>query len=175
MEKMSDTETNPHAADLLKLTADIVAAHVGHSTVEPASLPGLVRSVFDALSSTATPATVAPKQEPVVPIKRSVFPDYIVCLEDGKKLKMLKRHLQSTYGMTPKEYREKWGLPSDYPLVAPNYASRRAALARQIGLGRVISNTQAAPVASPAPSNVVEGVPVTQVPARRRGRPAKAR
>ena len=121
---------------ILTLTAQIVSAHVSNNSVSSEALPDLIRHVHQALSGVGQPAAEPEKLQPAVPVKRSVFPDYIVCLEDGKKLKMLKRHLQSAYGMTPDQYRERWGLPSDYPMVAPNYAERRSALARQIGLGR---------------------------------------
>ncbi|QDH16249.1 MucR family transcriptional regulator [Swingsia samuiensis] len=129
--------------DLLKLTAQIVAAQVSGGGVEAAALPTLIQQVYTALVKAGAPPEEAQPErpQPAVPIKRSVFPDYIVCLEDGKKLKMLKRHLQSAYGMTPEQYRERWGLPVDYPLVAPNYAQRRSTLAREIGLGRKISAT----------------------------------
>ena len=121
---------------ILTLTAQIVAAHVSNNSVPAEALPSLIRQVHEALSGAGQPVAEPEKLQPAVPVKRSVFPDYIVCLEDGKKLKMLKRHLQSAYAMTPDQYRERWGLPADYPMVAPNYAERRSALARQIGLGR---------------------------------------
>jgi predicted transcriptional regulator len=122
--------------DLLALTANIVAAHVSFNNVATEILPELIRSVHRSLSDAASPAApAAEKPAPAVPIKKSVFPDYIICLEDGKKLKMLKRHLATAYDMTPEQYRERWGLPADYPMVAPNYAERRSSLAKQIGLG----------------------------------------
>ena len=121
---------------ILTLTAQIVSAHVSNNSVPSEALASLIRQVHQALAGVGQPAAEPEKPQPAVPVKRSVFPDYIVCLEDGKKLKMLKRHLQSAYGMTPDQYRERWGLPGDYPMVAPNYAERRSALARQIGLGR---------------------------------------
>ncbi|GAN55108.1 MucR family transcriptional regulator [Tanticharoenia sakaeratensis] len=133
---MSNPDANPV---LLELTAQIVAAHVAHNPVAGDALPGLIKQVFQALEGAGAVEPEPERPQPAVPIKRSVFPDYIVCLEDGKKLKMLKRHLQSAYGMSPEQYRERWGLPSDYPLVAPNYAERRATLAREIGLGRKIN------------------------------------
>lgn len=135
---MSENQT---VSPLLELTAEIVSAHVSNNAFAAEGLPGLIREVYAALESVGQPAPEPEKLQPAVPIKRSVFPDYIVCLEDGKKLKMLKRHLQSAYGMTPEQYRERWGLPSDYPMVAPNYAERRSTLAREIGLGRKISAT----------------------------------
>jgi predicted transcriptional regulator len=122
--------------DVLSLTAEIVAAHVSNNTVPLADLPALIQQVFQTLSAIGTGEAQPPRPEPAVPIKKSVMPDYIVCLEDGKKLKMLKRHLRSTYNMTPDEYRVKWTLPPDYPMVAPNYAQQRSAFAKKIGLGR---------------------------------------
>ncbi|GAD09565.1 MucR family transcriptional regulator [Gluconobacter sp. NFX36] len=135
-----NTSSHP---ELLELTAQIVAAQVSKGSVDAETLPALIRQVYEALANAGVPQQEPEPErpQPAVPIKRSVFPDYIVCLEDGKKLKMLKRHLQSAYNMTPEQYRERWGLPSDYPLVAPNYAQRRSALAREIGLGRKISAT----------------------------------
>lgn len=122
--------------NLLMLTAEIVAAHVGNNPVAMGDLPKLIETVHETLAGLDKPAEVEePKPEPAVPIKKSITPDYLVCLEDGKKLKMLKRHLKTAYDMSPEEYREKWGLPSDYPMVAPNYAKQRSELARSIGLG----------------------------------------
>lgn len=123
--------------NVLDLTAKIVSAHVSKNPVAIDALPGLIQAVYRSLSTAgdAEPPPV-PTHTPAVPIKKSVFPDYIVCLEDGKKLKMLKRHLQTSYGMSPDAYRTKWGLPRDYPMVAPNYAATRSGLAKQIGLGR---------------------------------------
>lgn len=122
---------------LITLTADIVAAHVSNNSISVADLPRLIESVFGALNGLGTEAAPAETPaEPAVSIRSSVKPDYIVCLEDGKKLKMLKRHLMTHYGMTPDDYRAKWGLPADYPMVAPNYAEQRRTLAVKIGLGR---------------------------------------
>ncbi len=136
---MADT---PVSLDMLGLTAQIVSAHVGNNAIEPGQLPGLIRDVFRTLSNIGqeTPAVAAPakapeRRQPAVPAKKSVFPDYIVCLEDGKKLKVLKRHLKTAYDLTPDQYRERWGLAADYPMVAPNYASHRSRLAKKIGLG----------------------------------------
>jgi predicted transcriptional regulator len=131
---MSDDPKN----ELLTLTTDIVAAHVGHNRVAVAELAGLIASVHAALSGLGgTPeAPEAPDQKPAVSVRASVKPDYLVCLEDGKKLTMLKRYLQTNFGMTPQEYRAKWKLPADYPMVAPNYAEKRRTLAKAIGLGR---------------------------------------
>ena len=123
-------------SELLALTANIVAAHVANNTVTGVDLPKIIRDVYDTLATVGTPSEAnAERPTPAVPIKKSVTPDFIVCLEDGKKLKMLKRHLKTAYDMTPEEYRERWGLPADYPMVAPNYAKQRSKLARQIGLG----------------------------------------
>jgi predicted transcriptional regulator len=127
--------------DLLTLTAQIVAAHVGHNAVQAPDVPVLIEQVYRSLAGLgAAPvqpvAEVAERPQPAVPIKKSVMPEYLVCLEDGKKLKMLKRHLQTAYGMTPAQYRERWNLPADYPMVAPDYAAKRSSLAKQIGLGK---------------------------------------
>jgi predicted transcriptional regulator len=121
--------------DLLPLVADIVSAHLSNNSVPVAELPNLIRDIYRALSTVGEAEIPSERPEPAVPAKKSVFPDYIVCLEDGKKLKMLKRHLRTAYNMTPQEYRERWGLPPDYPMVAPNYAKQRSKLAKQIGLG----------------------------------------
>jgi predicted transcriptional regulator len=121
---------------LITLTSDIVAAHVTNNTVAVSDLPVLIQNVYSALAGlSATPAAPEVKLEPAVSIRSSIKPDYIVCLEDGKKLKMLKRHLMTHYQMTPDDYRAKWGLPLDYPMVAPNYAEQRRTLAKKIGLG----------------------------------------
>lgn len=121
---------------LITLTADIVSAHVSNNSVAVNDLPVLIQNVHSALTALGGPVE-APvvKQEPAVSVRASIKPDYIVCLEDGKKLKMLKRHLMTHYQMTPDEYRQKWGLSADYPMVAPNYAEQRRALAKKIGLG----------------------------------------
>lgn len=122
--------------ELLSLTADIVAAHVSNNTVALGDLPNLIEQVFRSLSTVGVESPpVEERPQPAVPIKKSVTPDFIVCLEDGKKLKMLKRHLKTAYNMSPEDYRERWGLPADYPMVAPNYARQRSSLAKQIGLG----------------------------------------
>lgn len=119
----------------MSLTSEIVAAHVSNNTVAVTDLPGLIEQVYKTLSSVGGGDTAADRPTPAVPIKKSITPDFIICLEDGKKLKMLKRHLKTAYDMTPDEYRERWGLPSDYPMVAPNYAKQRSKLAKAIGLG----------------------------------------
>ena len=120
---------------LLTLTADIVAAHVSNNSVAVNDLPTLIQNVHQALSGISGSTQPEEKPEPKVSVRASIKPDYIVCLEDGKKQKMLKRHLMTNHGMTPNEYREKWGLPADYPMVAPNYAEQRRTLAKSIGLG----------------------------------------
>lgn len=122
--------------DMLEFTTEIVAAHVSNNTVPVAELSDLIQQVYRTLSSVESVTNAAQERpEPAVAIKKSVTNDYIVCLEDGKKLKMLKRHLRTAYNMSPEEYREKWGLPADYPMVAPSYAKQRSKLAKQIGLG----------------------------------------
>ena len=129
---MPDTS---NSKDLLSMTTEIVASHVRNNTVAQGDLAELIRTVHSALSEVST-GTAPTKPSPAIAVRRSVTPEYIVCLEDGKKLKMLKRHLKTTYNMTPEEYRERWSLPADYPMVAPNYARQRSALAKKIGLGR---------------------------------------
>jgi predicted transcriptional regulator len=121
---------------LLTLTADIVAAHLSNNSVAVNDVPNLIQNVHAALTGiSGNNAAAEPKPEPKVSIRSSIKPDYIVCLEDGKKLKMLKRHLMTHYSMTPDQYRQKWGLSADYPMVAPNYAEQRRTLAKSIGLG----------------------------------------
>ncbi len=133
---------------LLELTADIVAAHLSSNTVAAGDVPTMIKSVHAALAGLGTPPVEEPvEQQPAVSIRASIKPDYIVCLEDGKKLKMLKRHLMTHYQMTPEDYRAKWKLPADYPMVAPNYAAQRKELALKIGLGR-----KPAPAKAPAKS-----------------------
>jgi len=132
---------------VLRLTAQIVAAHVEHNAVQPDALPGLIEKVYQTLRGVGQAAVVPDRPVPVVPVKQSVKPDFIICLEDGKKLKMLKRHLMTSYKMTPAQYRARWGLPSDYPMVAPNYAKIRSSLAKKIGLGRKVGDSPARPAA----------------------------
>jgi predicted transcriptional regulator len=131
------TNTSPNS-NLIELAADIVSAYVSNNTVPAGDLPALLSNIYNAL---ATVGVVEPEPEPevlkpAVSIKKSVMPDYIICLEDGKQFKSLKRHLRTQYGMSPEDYREKWGLPSDYPMVAPNYAEARSRLAKEMGLGQ---------------------------------------
>ena len=130
---MNNTE---QSNDLLALTTEIVAAHVSNNTVALGDLPQLINQVYNSLANIGVvPPPVVVRPQPAVSVKKSVQPDYIVCLEDGKKLKMLKRHLKTAYNMSPEAYRERWGLPPDYPMVAPNYARQRSQLAKEIGLG----------------------------------------
>ncbi len=129
----------PSGEDLLRLGAEIVSAYVSRNAVSVAAVPDLIRSVhqtLDGLSRTATAPAIQERPKPAVPIGRSVQHDYVVCLEDGKRLKMLKRYLRSRYDLSPEDYRKRWGLPPDYPMVAPAYAARRSEFAKQIGLGR---------------------------------------
>jgi predicted transcriptional regulator len=132
---MSNSEVN---GGLIELTADVVSAYVSNNSVGSGDLAGLINDVYVALSRVGTaPAAPPPEpQKPAVNPKKSITPDYIICLEDGKKFKSLKRHLSSMYSMSPEQYREKWGLPSDYPMVAPNYAEARSRLAKEMGLGQ---------------------------------------
>ncbi|HEX3861458.1 MAG TPA: MucR family transcriptional regulator [Stellaceae bacterium] len=129
-------DTSDQANDLLALTTEIVAAHVSNNTVAVGDLPQLINQIYNSLANIGTAVPVpTTRPQPAVSVKKSVQPEYIVCLEDGKKLKMLKRHLKTAYNMSPETYRERWGLPSDYPMVAPNYAQQRSRLAKEIGLG----------------------------------------
>ena len=138
---MTKEDQNPLGlsnAVLVEMTARLVASYVQQNTLAPDQLPDLIRSVHSSLKATEVEPEPTPEkaQKPVVPIKKSITPDYLICLEDGKKLKMLKRHLRAKYDLTPEEYRAKWGLPPDYPMVAPNYAAQRSSFAREIGLGK---------------------------------------
>jgi predicted transcriptional regulator len=133
-DNMDDTE---QAGDLLALTTEIVAAHVSNNTVAVGDLAQLINQVYQSLANIGSVPVSAPtsRPQPAVSVKKSIQPDYLVCLEDGKKLKMLKRHLKTAYNMSPEAYRERWSLPPDYPMVAPNYARQRSRLAKEIGLG----------------------------------------
>ena len=132
---MSD---NLASANYIELAADIVSAYVSNNSVPSGDLPSLINDVHLALVKVAGSSSEAPAEapKPAIPVKKSITPDYIVCLEDGKKFKSLKRHLRTQYNMTPEQYRERWGLPADYPMVAPNYAKARSQLAKQMGLGQ---------------------------------------
>jgi len=148
----------------LELAAEIISAFLSNNHIEAENLPGLIKSVFSSLEDAGKPKEEPiPELVPAVPIKKSVFQDYIICLEDGKKLKMLKRHLKTAYNMTPEQYREKWGLPSNYPLVAPSYAEKRSELAKQIGLGNSVKKQKSE-----------EDLEVKKIPESRRGRKPKA-
>ena len=131
-----DTPEIDNAEMLITLTSDIVTAHVSNNNVDVDALPSLIENVYGALAGLGTKQAEEEAPEPAVSVRASVKPDHIVCLEDGKKMKMLKRHLMTDHGMTPQEYRERWNLPADYPMVAPNYAETRRELAKKIGLGR---------------------------------------
>ncbi len=136
---MTETLSDKGQDLLVELTADIVSAYVSNHVVQVGDLTGLISDVHSALSNTSTPAPVAAaveKPKPPVPIRKSIEDDYLICLEDGQKFKSLKRHLMTHYNMTPEEYREKWGLPADYPMVAPAYAEARSRLAKEMGLGQ---------------------------------------
>lgn len=137
--KMSEEKAQELGQDeLLQMAVDIVSAYVSNNALASGQIPDLITTVYSSLNALSKPAMEekpAP-QKPAVSIRKSITDDFIVCLEDGKKLKMLKRHLRTNYGMTPEEYRAKWGLPADYPMVAPNYAKQRSAFAKKIGLGR---------------------------------------
>jgi predicted transcriptional regulator len=124
-------------SDLLRMTTDVVSAYVGNNTLPAGQVPDVIKAIYGSLSSLHGGGDGVPAGlKPAVAVKKSITPEYIVCLEDGKKLKMLKRHLRTSYKLTPDEYRVKWGLPADYPMVAPNYAAQRSAFAKKIGLGR---------------------------------------
>jgi len=133
-----ETAKNLEQSEVLKMAVEIVAAYVGNNPVAADQMPDVINTVYGSLSSLSGGGAEAGAEppKPAVSVRRSVTPDYIVCLEDGKKLKMLKRHLRAAYNMTPDEYRTKWGLAADYPMVAPNYAAQRSEFAKKIGLGR---------------------------------------
>jgi predicted transcriptional regulator len=152
---------------LIEMTAEIVAAFVGNNSVPASEIPALISQTYAALSGAEAPPVVEPEvKTPAVPIKRSIQPDYIVCLEDGRKFKSLKRHLRTKYNLSPEDYRAKWGLPKDYPMVAPNYAAARSNLAKQMGLG------QGGRGGAPAPAAKAKAAP--KAAAATRGRKAKA-
>lgn len=139
MNKINELPNNTNAQlEMMAMVADIVAAYVSNHTVERDQLPGLVKQVQGSLRGTTikNAALLPIPGEPAVPLEESITPEYIICLEDGKRMKMLKRHLRTTYGLTPEQYRERWNLPADYPLVAPNYAKKRQDIANSIGLGK---------------------------------------
>ena len=152
------------STQLHALTAKIVAAYVSHVSAPPDALPPLLTSLYDTLAGLGAAVEVPAALTPAVPPKKSVLPDHIICLEDGRPFKTLKRHLMSAYNLTPDQYRTRWNLPADYPMVAPNYSVHRTRLAKAAALGR----TDAPPAETPP--DVVEGVVVTKIPAVRRGR-----
>ncbi|MBS1057780.1 MucR family transcriptional regulator [Gluconobacter kondonii] len=161
--------TSNSETDFRRLTADIVESYVSAHEVPVEQLSELIRTVHAALATAGQPPEPEPVElVPAVHPKRSVFEDYIICLEDGKKLKLLKRHLKSVYNLTPDEYRSKWGLPYDYPMTAPGYSRRRTELAHEIGLGQGKNGQTEPTVEKTAPE-----VPVRKIPEKRRGRPAK--
>jgi predicted transcriptional regulator len=125
----------PNINEILELTTEIVSAHVSNNLVAIGDLPSLIQEVYKTMSLVGREQASTDRLRPVVPVNKSVFPDYIICLEDGKRLKMLKRHIMTSYNLSPKEYRDRWGLVADYPMVAPNYAKHRSNLAKKIGLG----------------------------------------
>ena len=137
---MSDNQQHDlPETDILRMTAEIVAAYVGKNALATQQIPDVINTVYTSLTGLkgGPRESTSEPPKPAVPVRRSVTPDYIVCLEDGKKLKMLKRHLRSRYNLTPDEYRARWGLPADYPMVAPNYAQARSRLAKEMGLGQL--------------------------------------
>lgn len=148
MEKKKRAGDAPDGADhgnAINMATDIVAAYVSNNKVDASELPNLLQEVFGAVSGLAEDADIfVGRREPAVPISKSITPDFVICLEDGKKLKMLKRYLRTHYNMTPEEYRRKWGLPADYPMVAPNYAKRRSQFAKDIGLGTAATKGKSA-------------------------------
>ncbi len=124
--------------EMMRMTTEVVSAYVGNNMLAPAQIPDVIKTVYGSLADLSAQGRLGDQEplKPAVPIRRSITPDFIICLEDGKKLKMLKRHLRTNYGLTPDEYRAKWSLPADYPMVAPNYAKQRSEFAKRIGLGR---------------------------------------
>ena len=156
---------NAIALKVLNLTTQVVAAHLVYNEVSAEALPDLIKAVYRSLATAdASQTEPAEPPTPAVPVRKSVFPDFIVCLEDGRRLKTLKRHLMVSYGMTPAQYRAKWGLPYDYPMVAPNYAANRARIAKKTGLGRT------APADAGEPEAVPSGEPQVIVGPTRRAR-----
>ncbi len=159
---MSKHELDSEVGETLHLATDIVAAYVSNNKVNSEDLPSLMADVFQSLQDIAAgDASMRATKDPAIPISKSVTPEYVICLEDGKKLKMLKRYLRTHYQLTPEEYKRKWGLPADYPMVAPNYAKKRSAFAKKIGLG-----TQRSPADSPP-------VRTKKKVTKKRGRPKK--
>ncbi len=158
---------NESDPDILALTTNIVSAHIGRNHVGADALPELIQSVYRSLTMAGATEAEPRALTPAVPIRKSVLADYIVCLEDGKKLRMLKRHLQTSYGMTPEQYRQKWGLPASYPMVAPSYAGYRSILAKKIGLGRRPVDSGQATLEQALEPGLPAEPPVTRIRARR--------
>lgn len=131
-----DKKTRDDSGEVLRMTTEIISSYLGNNMMPSSEIPELIRSVHGAIAGLDGAGDRKETPKPAVPIRKSITPDHIICLEDGKKLKMLKRHLRTTYNLTPEEYRAKWGLPPDYPMVAPNYAAQRSQFAKKIGLGR---------------------------------------
>ena len=171
-----DTATNPSHDEILTMTTQIVSAYVSHNELSGSQIPEVIRSVYATLNAQKSGGAAAAQapQKPAVTVRKSITPEFIICLEDGKKLKMLKRHLRTTYGLTPEEYRAKWGLSADYPMVAPNYAAQRSAFAKKIGLGRKATKPAAKAKAKPAAKSAAKAKakPAAKSAAKpRRGRP----
>jgi predicted transcriptional regulator len=154
---------------ILTLAVQIVSAHVQHNKMQSEELPGFIQQIYKTLHAVGSEPSVADKPAPAVAVKKSVFDDHVICLDCGKKLKMLKRHLMTDHNMTPEQYRERWGLGRDYPMVAPDYASKRSALAKKIGLGR----KSGARVSAKAPAKAPAKAKSPKVPGRKPGRPRK--
>jgi len=154
---------------ILTLAVQIVSAHVQHNKVQSEELPAFIQQIYKTLQSVGSEPAVQDKPAPAVAVKKSVFDDHVICLDCGKKLKMLKRHLMTDHSLTPEQYRERWGLGRDYPMVAPDYASKRLALAKKIGLGRKTGTK----VAAKAPVKMAAKAKAAKVPGRKPGRPRK--
>jgi len=154
---------------ILTLAVQIVSAHVQHNKVQSEELPAFIQQIYKTLQSVGSEPAVQDRPAPAVAVKKSVFDDHVICLDCGKKLKMLKRHLMTDHGMAPEQYRERWGLGRDYPMVAPDYASKRSALAKKIGLGRKAGTK----VAAKAPAKAPVKAKAAKVPGRKPGRPRK--
>ncbi len=159
---MSDHELQSEVGETLHLATDIVAAYVSNNKVATEELPALMADIYQSLQDIAAgDASLRATKDPAVPISKSITPDYVICLEDGKKLKMLKRYIRTHYQLSPEEYKRKWDLPADYPMVAPNYAKKRSAFAKKIGLGT--QRASAAPIGRPKKKST-----------KKRGRPKKS-
>jgi len=169
-------QTSTEGNDLITMTADVVAAYVAQNSLPSSELPALIQQIHSTLQQVASGAQQPAEQPlaPAVPIKKSVTRDYIVCLEDGKRFKSLKRHLRSSFNLSPEEYRKKWGLPYDYPMVAPNYAQTRSELAKSMGLGNLRQKAKQAASAAPRSARKSSSKPAKAAPAKRGPRKAKS-